>query len=224
MNKYLIPTVLTLMTLFVGVSISASNSLFSTLMTASLTGSTQNAVDVQKLELSEVGLLLTALKSKDPFVRVNAVQGLGEAGCAEAAESIITALRDDNLYVRAYSAEALGKIKQGKAVEPLIAALNDEDEFVQAYVVRSLGEIGDSKAVRPLIDLLNGEKQVVKTHAAWALGEIKDLKAVGALITALKDEVCCDHAAEALKKITEQDFGTDYEQWNNWWLTNLQTR
>ncbi|MEN8265120.1 MAG: HEAT repeat domain-containing protein [Nitrospirota bacterium] len=220
MGQYLILTVLTVMILFASISISTADNLFSKLMTASLTNSTQDTVKFQKLELSEVGLLLAALKSRDPFVRVNAVQGLGEAGDAEATERIIAALRDDNQYVRAYAAEALGQIKQSKAVEPLIAALNDEDEFVQVYVVRSLGEIGDSKALKPLIDLLNSEKQVVKIHAAWALGEIKDLKAVGALIAALKDEVCCDHAAEALKKITEQDFGTDYEQWNNWWLND----
>jgi HEAT repeat protein len=214
MKKYSIPTLLTLMTLFVSVSISAANSLFSTLMTASLTGSAQNAADVQKLELSEVGLLLTALKSKDPFVRVNALQGLGESGDAEATESIITALRDDNLYVRAYAAEALGKIKQSEAVEPLIAALHDEEEFVH----QSLGEIKDEKAVKPLIALLSGEKQIVKTHAAWALGEIRDTKATGALIEALKDEICCHHAAEALKKITGHDFGTDFDRWNSWWM------
>lgn len=223
MKKNLIPTVLTLVTLFASVSISTANNLFSTLMTASLTDSTQETVNFQKLELSEVGLMLAALKSKDPFVRANAVQELGEMDVPEGTIPLIKALKDHNIYVRAYAAEALGKIKQSNAVDPLITALNDEDEFVQTHIVHSLGQIRDSKAIRPLIDLLNGEKQVVKTHAAWALGEIRDPKAIGALIAALKDDVCCDHAAEALKKITEQNFGTDYEQWNNWWLTTLQT-
>ncbi len=178
-----------------------------------------NAASMAAIELSEIDVMTSMLKSNDPFVRANTAQDLGELGDPEGTIPLIKALKDDNIYVRAYAAEALGKIKQSAAVEPLIAALNDEDEFVQSHIVQALGEIRDAKAVNPLVDLLNGKKQVVKTHAAWALGEIRDPKAVGALITALNDDECCDHAAEALKKITEQDFGTDHEQWNNWWLS-----
>jgi hypothetical protein len=197
---------ITLLLLTAGISYAAFNK--GTLNTVRMTG----------IEIDEIELLTAALKSTDPFVRTKAAQELGELGDPAGTNPLIRALDDENIYVRAYAAEALGKLKQSKAVEPLIAALSGDDEFVQAHIVQSLGEIKDPKAVRPLTELLQGEKQVVKTHAARALGEIRDLKAVGSLIMALKDEVCIGHAADALRKITEQDFGNDYEQWNNWWL------
>jgi HEAT repeat protein len=189
---------------------------------ADLNNGVFKAVRMTGLEINEIEQLTVTLKSLDPFVRVKAAQELGELGDPAGTNPLIKALEDDNIYVRAYAAEALGKIKQSKAVEPLIAALSDEDEFVQAHIVQSLGELKDSRAVKPLIELLNGEKQVIKIHAARALGEIRDLKAVGALIIALKDEVSSDYAADALKKITEQDFANDYKQWNNWWLSRHQ--
>ena len=51
------------------------------------------------------------------------------------------------------------------------------------------------------------------------MGRIGDKRAVEPLIEALKDE---DEgarwlAAEALKKITGNDFGEDYEEWRKWY-------
>ncbi len=190
---------------------------------ATINNTALNSARMTGLELDEVDRIKAMLKSSDPFVRADASQELGELAHPDATEPLISALTDNSIYVRAYAAEALGKIKNTRAIDPLVAALNDEDEFVQTHIIHSLGEIRDSKAVTPLIDLLNSEKDVVKTRAAWALGEIRDPKAVDALITALNDEVCCDYAAEALKKITEQDFGTDHEKWQSWWLSTDQT-
>jgi vesicle coat complex subunit len=190
---------------------------------ATLHNTAVDAARTAHLKVSELDRMKTMLRSSDPYVRAEAAQDLGEMGGPEVAIPLIKALEDDNIYVRAYAAEALGKIKQYEAVMPLIHALNDEEEFVQTHIVQSLGELKDPKAVLPLIALLTAEREVIRTHAARALGEIRDPKAIGALITALNDEVCCDHAAEALKKITDQDFGTDYDRWNSWWSSTNQT-
>lgn len=163
--------------------------------------------------------MLANLQSNDPFVRVKAAQELGDLKDSQTVAALICALKDENLYVRAYSAEALGKLHNSKALQPLIKTLNDEKFFVRVHAVKAMGELRDPKAVNCLLALLQGESDEIKPYAAWALGEIKDKGSIKPLIEALKDETCCEPVAGALQKITQQDYGTNYEQWNTWWLT-----
>ena len=214
MRKNIFITKILIFTFIVSTSLSA----------ASVNQGALNWARTQKLNISSVEQMIEALKSNDPFVRVEAVQALGESRDLGAIEPLVPALKDNNLYVRAYSAEALGKLRDSRAVQPLINALNDKDVFVQAHVVKALGEMRNLEAVNPLIALLDGKNEEIKPHSAWALGEIKDTGAVGSLIKALKVEICCDEAAMALRKITKQDFGIDFEQWNEWWVNTNQTQ
>jgi len=59
---------------------------------------------------------------------------------------------------------------------------------VGAAAARVLGELGDKRAVLPLINTLKSR---------W--WHIRNL------------------AAESLKRLTGQDFGTDYDEWLKWW-------
>ncbi len=183
-----------------------------------------NWAKIKILSISPVRQEIEALKSNDPFVRVEAVQALGESDDPAAIDPLIASLRDNNLYVRAYAAEALGKLHDSRTVQPLINSLKDKDFFVQTHAVKALGEMKHTKAVNPLIALLEKGNEDIKPHAAWALGEIQDTGAVGPLIDALKIEICCDEAAASLRKITKQDFGIDFEQWNEWWMNTDQTQ
>ena len=61
--------------------------------------------DKEKLEI-----LLQKLNDPDPFIRVEAVQALGERQEEQSLIPVCDSLKDENLYVRAYAAEALGKI------------------------------------------------------------------------------------------------------------------
>jgi len=58
-----------------------------------------------------------------------------------------------------------------------------------------------------------------RSKAAELLGSIGNKRAVDSLITSLKDESSTvrNNASEALKKITEKDFGEDYDKWLQWW-------
>ena len=58
---------------------------------------------------------------------------------------------------------------------------------VQIAAVRALGEIRDARAVEPLIDALQGKPEVVRTEVAWVL-----------------------------TKLTDKDFGIDYNLWKQW--------
>ena len=81
---------------------------------------------------------------------------------------------------------------------------------------------GDKSAIEPLIKVLKDKNGDVRASTAMALGTIGDKSAIKPLIEVLKDkkEFARLEAERALKKITGQDFGTDYEQWMEWWEKN----
>jgi HEAT repeat protein len=84
---------------------------------------------------------------------------------------------------------------------------------------RTLGEIKDRRAVEPLMALLKDEEEDVRDTAAYALGLLGDERGIEPLIGCLQDphEAVRREAAGALKTITGQDFGQDYDRWKQWW-------
>ena len=120
--------------------------------------------------------LLQKLNDPDPFVRVEAVQALGEIQKEEALVPVCECLYDENIYVRAYAAEALGKIGQvniSLALLRLISALDDSSPYVRAMMVAALGELQDERAVDPIRKLLHDEDESVRIMAKWALSKIE---------------------------------------------------
>jgi HEAT repeat protein len=103
-----------------------------------------------------------------------------------------------------------GLVKIGKpAVKPLIAALKGDS----ATRTVGVGLLGTTKGAA--VTMLKGDESI-RAYAARALGRIGDEGAIDPLIEALKDEDAQKPAAEALKKITKQDFGTDAAKWEAW--------
>jgi len=78
---------------------------------------------------------------------------------------------------------------QADGVDKLINQLKDENWSVRIAAAKALVKIGDSRAVKPLIAVLKDKNEIFARQTA----------------------------AEALKKITGQDFGEDYEKWSTWW-------
>jgi HEAT repeat protein len=111
----------------------------------------------------------------------------------------------------------LGKLEEDRAVEPLIDALDDRRE-VREVAILSLGRIGDPVAVDALIEKLKDENWDVRSSAAKALGQIGDPRAIEPLIQSLRDksETVRWLAANALTSITDQTFGENAEQWEQW--------
>lgn len=137
-------------------------------------------------------------------------------------EGLIEALNYENDHnVRLAAATALGKLEEDRAVEPLIDALDDRRE-VREVAILSLGRIGDPVAVDSLIKRLKDGNWDLRSSAAKALGQICDLRAVEPLIESLRDksETVRWVAANALTSITNQKFGEDAEQWEQWWEQN----
>ena len=122
-------------------------------------------------------ILLQKLNDPDPFVRVDAVQALGEIQKKQALISVCDSLEDENLYVRAYAAEALGKIGQvdiSFTLSRLLPALDDPSPYVRAMMVSALGELQDERAADSVRECLYDEDESVRKMAAWALNKIEN--------------------------------------------------
>lgn len=149
-------------------------------------------------------LIYAAEEDEHPGLRAIAITALANIGPEEEIAPVLTqaipdlvqSLQDERGHVREAAARALGYMgnigpEAAEAVPALILALDDEDSRVRRDVVQILGSIGPGA-----------------------------VEAVPALIVALdhKEFRCVNEAAaEALEKITGQDFGTDPEQWQAWW-------
>ena len=123
--------------------------------------------------------LLLKLNNPDPFVRVEAVQSLGEIRIQQSLESLCGCLKDENIYVRAYAAEAIGKIGRvdlSLALLSLLTSLDDPSPYVRAMKVSALGELQDERAVTLIRKLLDDEDESVRIMAAWALEQIENHK------------------------------------------------
>lgn len=120
--------------------------------------------------------LMLKLEDSDPFVRVEAVQGLGELPGEMSLVTVSKCLQDENMYVRAYAAEAMGKIGKlnpSLALSGLLSVLHDPSAYVRAMAASALGELQDERATAPLRKLLDDDDKSVRGMATWALGKIE---------------------------------------------------
>jgi HEAT repeat protein len=128
-------------------------------------------------DMENFEILLQKLNDPDPFVRVEAVQALGEIQKKQSLVSVCNCLQDDNLYVRAYAAETLGKIGRldiALTLLRLLPALDDPSPYVRAMMVATLGELQDERAADSVRKLLNDEDETVRGMAVWALNKIEN--------------------------------------------------
>jgi len=127
-------------------------------------------------EMENIEIILQKLNDPDPFVRVEAVQALGEIQKEKSVATLCDCLADDNFYVRAYAAEALGKVGQvdiDRTLAQLLRALDDPSPYVRAMMVIALGELQDERALGSVRKLLHDEDGSVREMAAWALDNIE---------------------------------------------------
>jgi HEAT repeat protein len=128
------------------------------------------------VERESLETLLLKLEDEDPFVRVEAVQSLGEIYLEKSLVSVCGCLDDDNLYVRAYAAEALGRVGQidvSLALSQLLPALDDPSPYVRAMMLAALGELQDKRAVESIRKHLADDDESVRSMAQWALNKIE---------------------------------------------------
>jgi len=168
--------------------------------------------NVQELKDSkDIKGLIKALREKDKYIRIQAIEALGEISDPTTVEPLIQALTDEDDGVRGSVANALGNKKDPRVVEPLIEMLEDDNAVTRWYAMESLGNIGDDRAVGPLmhyilddkasialvkignasvealIEALKDKNASVRKRAASILGDIRDIRAVEPLVSALDD-------------------------------------
>jgi hypothetical protein len=152
--------------------------------------------------------LIAGLKSRDPLVRRQSAEALGEIGDPRAVEPLIHLLSDSDALIRRHAVKALGKIRDPRAVTPLTGVLSNPDEewHVRGSAAEALGHIGQPEAVECIIRSLMDSHWHVQSESAKALGRIGDRRGVDPLILALQDRdaVVRGSAAEALGKIKDE--------------------
>ena len=134
-----------------------------------------NIVPLKFADKENVEVLIQYLNDPDPFVRVEAIQALGEIPKKQSLVAVCGSLNDENIYVRAYAADALGKIGMidvSLTLSKLLPALDDPSSYVRAMMVAALGELQDARVIAPLREMQQDKDETVRRMAAWALGNI----------------------------------------------------
>ncbi len=168
-----------------------------------------------------VGHLIEALKDNDHGVRKFAAKALGEIGDKRAIEPLIKALEDDDSTVRSSAAVALGDIGDEKALEPLRELWKKtEDGTDRLAIACGLFKInGDKDAFEFITEAIKSKDSYFQWCALETLEKIGNKEVIQPLISVLKFNDASDRhfARVALKKITKQDFSTDYQKWKAWY-------
>jgi HEAT repeat protein len=124
-----------------------------------------------KLGSGAVPALLTALDSKDPYVRSYAALGLAEARDERAIPAVIRHLGDeyDNCPSLGYNlGQALVKIGP-KGVDAAINASKKGDERTRDNVVNALGNCDDPRCMPALLEMLRDESTSVRSSIGFYL-------------------------------------------------------
>jgi hypothetical protein len=143
---------------------------------------------VGNLQAGDTDRLIQQLRSRNPAIRIEAAQKLGELKDPLAVNPLITTLKKDkDGHVRASAEDALVNIG-APAVEPLTVMLKDNAWRVRRRAVRTLGKIKDPRALEPLVAVMKMDKDCyVRKFAALAIGETNDPRGAEILISGLKN-------------------------------------
>jgi HEAT repeat protein len=140
-----------------------------------------------------LGAWITSLKDRDPAVRQDAIQALGQMG-EEVVPRLTEALKDTDNRIRMGAADALGRIGPlaKDALPALDEALRDSDKNVRRHAAFALGVVDpEDKSVLPtLMEALKDTEREVRRQAAIALGRFgpEAKAAVPALNEALRQD------------------------------------
>jgi HEAT repeat protein len=174
-----------------------------------------------------VDSLIACLSDRDNKIKLAVIVALGKIGDRKAAEPVAAYLDDENLTIRRNVAWALAQMEDNRGLDELINWLKDKSCEDRIQAALSLGKLKDKRGLEPLINCLKKtvildpygtarDVDLIK-YTSEAIAAIGDTSAVGPLIKILKDYPELSDIVDALKKLTGQDFGDNYEEWLKWW-------
>lgn len=148
--------------------------------------------DDEAIREAALPVLVDGLKSNDPHMRMEAIDGLAAIGAPAVAKVSRLVGADDPPTCRA-ACEALarmGRAAEG-AVSSLLVALKHDDADVRRHAAEALGAVGawPERTVSALAEALRDDSPSVRAHAAYALGRfgVAAESAVPALAEVLRD-------------------------------------
>ena len=171
-----------------------------------------------------VGALLRLLKHRNALVASKAAESLGKIGNKGVVPVLVNVARKSTMTSVRYSAVfALGELGDAEPVDMLLEFLKQEDASLRYAAAHSLAMIAEERALDGLLEALSSDTSWgVRWAAAKGVGRIckgkPNRKAVGCLIDALLDEneTVRKEALSSLRAVTGEDFGDDYEKWDEW--------
>lgn len=171
--------------------------------------------------------------------RNGAIQALAKIGSPRAIKGLISVLDDTD--VAYYATTALVAVKDRVVTDVLASTICDEQENPRIIFEsgKVLSEMGKKRGAEPLLECLRNSKcSCTKINncsgreaAVYFLGQMKYDRAVAPLVEMLNEQIVDkyvtnsmhDLAARALKEITGQNLGTDYQSWMKWMAENKLT-
>lgn len=177
--------------------------------------------------------LQTILDNGDQATRPQAAQTLGNSLDPGALDILYALLHDADFGVRYNALYSLGvlisnQVYDQASLENLIevATKAHEDDGIRLLAASDIGliatndETAKDQAIDALVQLTGDPLPSIRSGVAQTLRDFDEPKVIEALISLLQDQnsLVTFYAADSLKKLTGQDFGKDYEKWNEWWM------
>jgi len=169
-----------------------------------------------------VDILSVLLKDKSSEARRSAAEALGTIGDSDALGPLAAALKDDEVNVRKSAIRALAELGDPRAVLPVVPMLHDEDRGVRESAAEALASIG-TPAIEPLIESLKKRDDTFVRRSKRAFGALRESFSLEKMAASYVDTDPYDSnyfAAQALKRITGEDFGSEYSAWREWFDLN----
>jgi len=172
---------------------------------------------------SSTNMLIELAKKSPLMIRQVAISALSTRRGKAVDKTLRNTLRLKNPTFRALAAEALGRFKKNRNVKKacalLILAADESVSEVRIKALESLGMLECKNSLKVLTKALKRPTQREKSSALLSLRFLGDKRASGAIIALLldKNDMVVRDAANALRRLTGVDYGTDYALWDAWW-------
>lgn len=166
-------------------------------------------------------LIAPRLAAEDPAERRFGVEALANFDPAKVREYVWKAAEDSDPLVRRAATQQLGRYDGNRLLPALLLArLDDQAASVRAAAIETASKLKRTRGVEAVV-LALAERETHPEVFEAIVGYVREREnldaALPALVRALRQKgATADGAAEALRELTGESFGTDEFQWRTW--------